>query len=325
MTAASSPHAPFPGDAAAAQVEEARKYNATVHRILRHSPTLATFRIVLDEPPPPFVAGQYTTLGLGDWEPAARDLNFDPSSDPAAVGDDGPPPSAGRLIKRAYSLTSSLVDESGAWLDWRTCGWWEFLVERVGGRPEAFPTLTPRLFALREGARIFVDRRPTGRYTTQRVPALSNVVFLATGAVEAPHALMIEDLLARGHAGRVLHVVCARNRGELVHEAGHRALERRFKNYRFVGLTTDEPEAGVASAARTAGDGMLQELWIAGEVERWAGVRLTAADAHVFLCGNPRMIVGSDETKGLLPTLVERGWRLDSARSQGNVHLETYW
>lgn len=322
MTAASAPHAPFPGAAGSAQAEEARKYNATVLRIVRHTPTLATFRIVLDEPPPPFAAGQYTTLGLGDWEPALDDLNAVPV-DPGA--EEAAPPSVGRLIKRAYSLTGALVDESGGWIDWRTCGWWEFLVERVGGRPESFPTLTPRLFALPEGARIFVDRRPNGRYVTHRVPALSNVVFLATGAVEAPHALMIEDLLARGHAGRILHVVCARNRSELVHEAGHRALAVRHPNYRFVGLTREEPEGGAEGAAPSAGDGLLQELWVGGEVERWSEVRLTPADAHVFLCGNPRMIVGSEEAKGLLPTLVERGWRLDSARSQGNVHLETYW
>ena len=46
-----------------------RRYNATVAALAKPNPELMIVRIRTDFPKPAHRAGQYTTLGLGMWEP----------------------------------------------------------------------------------------------------------------------------------------------------------------------------------------------------------------------------------------------------------------
>lgn len=48
-------------------------YNGTIIGIERTHETLALFRIKTDFPVPGYRPGQYTTLGLGYWEPRHED------------------------------------------------------------------------------------------------------------------------------------------------------------------------------------------------------------------------------------------------------------
>jgi ferredoxin--NADP+ reductase len=55
-----------------------------------------------------------------------------------------------------------------------------------------------------------------------------------------------------------------------------------------------------------------------GELERAAGVQLTAEHSRVMLCGNPQMV---DDTRALLK---QRDMQLSLSRRPGQVAVETY-
>ena len=70
--------------------------------------------------------------------------------------------------------------------------------------------MTPRLFMLREGDRLFLSEKIAGVYTLDPVQPDDTVIFLATGTGEAPHNYMLWELLRRGHPGRILSACCVR-------------------------------------------------------------------------------------------------------------------
>src|SRR6185312_15184864 len=115
-----------------------------------------------------------------------------------------------KLLKRAYSFSCPVVGADGRLRPPDEGEFLEFyivLIRRGESRP---PGLTPRLFGLEPGDRLFVGPKVTGHYTVDAVRPDDNVVFVATGTGEAPHNAMLSHLLARGHEGRLVAVTCAR-------------------------------------------------------------------------------------------------------------------
>ena len=66
-------------------------------------------------------------------------------------------------------------------------------------------------------------------------------------------------------------------------------------------------------------NGRITTLIENGELERAAGVELSAEHSRVMLCGNPQMI---DDTRALLK---QRHMSLSLARRPGQVAVENYW
>jgi ferredoxin--NADP+ reductase len=80
----------------------------------------------------------------------------------------------------------------------------------------------------------------------------------------------------------------------------------------FITTVTREQHHGALSGRITA-------LIENGELERAAGVALTAEHSRVMLCGNPQMI---DDTRKLLK---QRHMHLSLSRRPGQVAVENYW
>ena len=59
-------------------------------------------RVTPDQPIDPFLPGQYTTLALGYWEPRA-----DQALDKLKPDQDH------KMARRSYSVSSSMIDDSG--------------------------------------------------------------------------------------------------------------------------------------------------------------------------------------------------------------------
>ncbi len=195
--------------------------------------------------------------------------------------------------------------------------------------------LTPRLFGLSEGDRLYVGRHATGQYTLDQIHGQENLILMATGTAEAPHNAMVAELLRRRHAGKITVATCARYRADLAYLELHRCLERRFPNYRYVALTTREPENIDRSLPGYVGKKYLQD-WIASpDVADRIGFALDPVHTHVFLCGAPAMIglptrmnegdLHFPEPPGMLEALVHRGFQPDMPHRRGNVHFEKYW
>jgi len=301
-----------------------RHYNASAAHIERCHDELMILRVQPDRGIPEFVPGQYTVLGLGYWEPRIAGTQAE-SLEPRTLR---------KLIKRAYSISCSLIGLSGEIVRARECDYLEFYVTLV--RQAAHPpALTPRLFGLSEGDRLYCGPHAHGNYTLSNVPRDATVIFAATGTGEAPHNAMLSELLATGHRGRIVSVACVRCRADLGYLSKHRALEQRFEHDRYLTLTTREPENVDPTSAGYIGKRYLQDYFASGEFERSAGLKLTPRSTHVFLCGSPQMIGVPHHTHdparryprptGMVEVLERRGFRVDQSHEPGNIHFEKYW
>jgi ferredoxin--NADP+ reductase len=299
-----------------------RSYNATVVRLIKPHDELLILRVRPDFPVPAHKPGQYATLGLGCWEPRCEACESEP------IGDRD----ASRIVKRAYSISSSILDDTGALLGRANADWLEFYVVLVRDssqdRPPAF---TPRLFRLKEGNRLHLGEKIVGRFTLDPVKPDDTVVFLSTGTGEAPHNYMLWELLRHGHPARILAACCVHYRRDLGYLAVHDELMRRYPNYTYVPLTTREPETVNRKV-------YIQDLITGGALEERLGGSLDPATTHVFLCGNPAMIgvpsrdsasgeLSYPQPPGVVELLEHRGFQGDRphAKIVGNIHFEEYW
>lgn len=303
------------------EIAEARRksYNATVAWQVRPHADLVIMRVRPDFPVPPHRPGQYSSLGLGYWEPRV----------PGCQGEALKPEGECKLVRRAYSISCSVLTDDGKLLE-PGADWLEFYIVlvRESDKPQA-PALTPRLFMLKEGDRLFMQEKITGHYTLEHVKPGDTVLFLSTGTGEAPHNYMLWELLRRGHEGRVLSACCVRYRRDLGYLPVHEALMRRYPNYTYLSLTTREADTINRKV-------YVQDLISTGRMEEHLGQPLDPARTHVYLCGNPSMIgvpVKDRDTgerhyprpTGIIELLEQRGFRADQPKAPGNIHFEEYW
>jgi ferredoxin--NADP+ reductase len=306
------------------QIVELRrqKYNASVTRLLKPHSDLVIVRVRPDYPLHPHSPGQYTTLGLGYWEPRF----------PGSAEEDLQPADLTKLARRSYSISCSILDEQEQLLDRSRVEWLEFYIVLVRESAKVMPpTLTPRLFLLKEGDRLFMGEKITGQFTLDPVQPDDTVVFLATGTGEAPHNYMLWELLRRGHSGRIFSACCVRYRRDLAYLSIHNELMRRYPRYMYQPLTTREAESKDHKV-------YIQDLITSGQLEGRLGHALDPRRTHVYLCGNPKMIGVPEKSRetgerifpkppGVIEILEQRGFQTDlpSQKIKGNLHYEEYW
>src|ERR1035438_9822902 len=80
-----------------------KSYNATVASIKLPNEDLMILRVRPDPGVPPHRAGQYSTLGMGHWESRA----------PGCQAEIPKPGEEKKLIRRAYSISCSVLDDAG--------------------------------------------------------------------------------------------------------------------------------------------------------------------------------------------------------------------
>ncbi|HLJ93680.1 MAG TPA: ferredoxin--NADP reductase [Gemmataceae bacterium] len=297
-------------------------YNATVVGLRKAHSDLMVLRVRSDFPRPAHQPGQYTTLGLGSWEPRFPGCQ----EETLLPGDET------KLARRAYSISCSVLNESGELEDIEHTDWLEFYIVLVrDSAKDRPPALTPRLFLLREADRLFLGERITGHFTLDPVQPEDTVIFLSTGTGEAPHNYMLWELLRRGHRGRILSACCVRYRRDLAYLAIHEQLMHRYPNYSYLSLTTREADTVQHKV-------YIQDLITSGQLEERIAKPLDPERTHVYLCGNPKMIgvptVNRDtgqrvfpQPPGVIEILEERGFRVDQPqiKMKGSIHFEEYW
>src|SRR5262249_18209681 len=247
-----------------------QRYNATVARLAKPHPELMLIRVQPDFPIPSHEPGQYTTLGLGNWEPRFPGCQ----EEHLKSGDES------KVVRRAYSISNPILADDGPLLDRDAVNWIEFYVVLVksSDNPDRPPGLTPRLFMLREGDRLQLGEKFTGHFTLAGVKPTDTVLFFSTGTGEAPHNYMLWQLLANNHKGKILAACCVRYRQDLGYMSTHEQLMSRYPNYTYLPLTTRE-----ATITKKV---YIQDLITSGELETKLGAPLDSANTHVFLCGN---------------------------------------
>lgn len=295
----------------------AEHYNATIVSIEPAYESLWIMKVQSDDPAFTYQAGQYTTLGLGFWEPRIDNQQEDLDDEQQR-----------KLARRSYSISSSILDGDGQLLQPAEDTAPEFYIVLVESDWQGTPAvLTPRLFLKGEGDRIFMGRKAAGRYRLDKfADPTADIVFLSTGTGEAPNNRMTLDLLRDGHEGKIVGVCTARYRKDLAYLDTHLTLADRYGNYDYIPLTTREP-------ANEGNKVYIQDLIESGELEDH--ISLDPASTHVFLCGNPLMIGLPEweedgtpnwpEPRGVSEILAGKGFTVDHGRTAGNVHYEEYW
>jgi ferredoxin--NADP+ reductase len=300
-------------------------YNATLVEVLEVHENLRIFRVRPDGGVPAFQAGQFVSLGLGYWEPRVAETQAEQLDERQLR----------KMPKRAYSISCTMLNDRGevvAPADWP---YLEFYITLVRHGDRLPPAMSPRLFALGAGDRLFVEAKAVGSFTLDAVSPGDNVVMLATGTGEAPHNAMVAELLASNHQGKIVSATCVRLHRDLAYLATHRRLESMFDNYHYQTLTTREPENLDPAAPGFRGKQYLQDYVESEGLRRDTGLTLDAGTSHAFLCGNPAMIgapvrsSGSDMRRpvpgGMIDVLMRRGFRPDEPGKPGNLHFERYW
>ncbi len=306
-------------------------YNATVTHLWKPTRHLMRIRVRLDEGVKEdglalnYDPGQYTTLGMGYWEPRVPEADKEDLSDKQLH----------RMAKRAYSISCRLLDESGKVTPAGNEDEIEFYIALVLRTEKLPPALTPRLFVARLGDRLQMSPRPKGVFTLEGVKPTDNVLLAGTGTGEAPHNAMISKLLAEGHTGNITNVCCVRYREDLGYTPEHDALMKAHPNYRYVPLTTRELENRDTNHPDYVGVRYVQNLLDGDNVDQEIGFPLQPEGTHVFLCGNPAMIGIPNKKdhpdgrypkeRGVVEILENKGFKADEPKSPGNIHYEKYW
>jgi len=266
-----------------------KPYNATVTGREAINPQLLVLRVEPDAPLFEFTPGQFAVLGLLGSE--ARVPEAAPE-EPVSQPD--------KLIRRAYSIASSSLERR----------YLEFYLTLITSGQ-----LTPRLFALNYGQRLFLGPKSSGVFTLDRVPPEKAVVLVATGTGLAPYMSMLRTMLINETKRKFVVLHGARYSWDLGYRGELESLARLRPNLTYIPTIT-RPEQDVRFHGHV---GRLQALLAQGLVEKASGVPLDPAQAEVFLCGNPDMVIAVKEL------LLACGFQVGHGKEAGSIHVEEYW
>lgn len=208
----------------------------------------------------------------------------------------------GSTVWRAYSMVSSPFDE---FLEF-------FSIVLPGGE------FTSELSRLEVGDTLMVERQAYGYLTLDRFVDGRDLWLLSTGTGVAPFLSILQDFEVWEKFDRIILVYSVREARELAYQSLIAELEQRdylaehIHKLQYIPTVTRQTHPGALN-------GRITTLIENGELERAAGVELSAEHSRVMLCGNPQMI---DDTRALLK---QRHMSLSLARRPGQVAVENYW
>jgi pyruvate formate lyase activating enzyme len=265
--------------------------NAVVTLRNEVSPWLMVLRVVPDGwDYPEFAPGQFTYLGLPGSASRCALAEPEPS-----------PPEPDKLIRRTYAIASSPLNR-------------EFLEFYIALVPTG--TLSPRLFDLKIGDRIWLSEKVGGRLNLYQVPEDANVVLMATGSGLAPFLSMLSTHLKISSRRKVAVLHGARHSWDLGYRSILMTMQDLRDNFTYLPVISRPDEEPVPWKGST---GHVQYIWKSGAVEKAWGVRPAPENTHVLLCGAPDMI------EEMVSTLVEAGFKEHTRHELGQIHAERYW
>lgn len=264
--------------------------NAIVSQCDRLTPRLMIMRVEPDGwELPHFEPGQYIVLGLP------------PTAERCALSAEDPvPPKPGRMIRRAYSIASSSA--SGEYMD--------FYVRLV-----STGALTPRLFALDVGDRLWLSDHPVGMFTLADVAVDHDIILIATGTGLAPYMSMLASQLECGASRRFIVLHGADHSWDLGYRSELDALQHLCNNLTYVPTLALAEQEPVPWRGRS---GWVQDLWSEGVVKEIWGEPPDPVTTDVFLCGVKGML------DDMLPLLIADGFVERTRHQPGQIHLERF-
>jgi ferredoxin--NADP+ reductase len=263
--------------------------NAVVQQVLQVSPIMKVFRIApVGWSLPDFKPGQFVPIGLP------------PSATKCAEATEEPvEPDQNKMIKRAYSIASSNTSKDYV----------EFYITLVHSG-----ALTPRLFNLNIGDKIWLGAKFVGMFTLGEVAEDQNIVLIGTGTGVAPYMSMLRsDALHR--KGNILVIHGAANSWDLGYSSELNLLQAISPKFKYIPTITVPEREHSPWSGRTE---FIQDIWEDGTIEKLWGFKPTAENTHIFLCGNPNMV------NGMIEGLEKEGFVEQTRKVEGQIHAEKF-
>ena len=172
--------------------------------------------------------------------------------------------------------------------------------------------LSPKLAELNAGEELYIAERANGFLVVNEVPECRHLWMLATGTGVGPFLSILGSGDAWKRFDKVVLAYCVRDQSELSYSEQIAELAGEYAdNFSFVPLVTRESVDGALNQRITDAirDGSMEDL---------AGIRISADESHVMMCGNSDMISDVSEL------LVERGMKKHLRRDPGHYTTEKY-
>ena len=230
-----------------------------------------------------------------------------------------------RIVKRAFCISSSMIDISDKKLiDHDDIDYYEFYFNKVPntGREQ----LTPKLFDLNNGDRLFCGEKIVGYYTTDNLKNGIDVLLLGTSTGESPNNSIVAELLLNERPSRICNISIGPSKWESLYMKQHQALMKLYNSYFFRTINAQRA-SNIENMIATALD---DENY---SIDNF-GFNLNCKSSHVFLSGDPA-IIGAPKKKGrweyehskggVIPILTANGFKVSTRFKPGNVEYECYW
>ena len=249
-----------------------KRYNATVVSARKVHADLMIIRVQTrlraPRPPPrPILHPRPRQLGAAS-SPAVRKKSSSP-------GDEQ------KVVRRAYSMSCSMLSPDGGLVDADAEPFIEFYISlvREGGDPTKPPALTPRLFMLHEGERIAVGEKVAGHYTLEPLdrPRRHRGLPRHRHRRSAAQLHALGTCLSAATAARSSRAVACGSRRIWRTPTRTTNSCKRYPNYRYIRLATREPESVGAKV-------YIQDLITSGQLADAAGGKLDPAHAPMCSC-----------------------------------------
>jgi ferredoxin--NADP+ reductase len=263
--------------------------NSIITSVITVSPMMRIIRVKpIDWELPEYTAGQFVVLGLPPEVPRY-----------AHATEEYKEPKEGKMVKRAYSIASSSTQD-----------YVEFYITVVHSG-----SLTPRLFSLDIGDKVFMGKKATGMFTLDQVEEDKNVILIATGTGVAPYMSMLRSNALK-RKGKIMIIHGASNSWDLGYQSELELLDSMMPNFVYhPTITMPEKEA-----ADWKGDTrFIEEIWKDNTLENKLGFRPTPEDTSIFLCGNPKMI------ESMVSLAKEEDFKEHSKKDPGEIHFEKFF
>jgi ferredoxin--NADP+ reductase len=268
-----------------------QELNAVIGQKVEVAPGLIIARIIPDTwELPHFTPGQYTVIGL--YGTAARYTYSEPEPKPSPTD---------RLIKRAYSIASSSKEKE----------YIELYIRLV-----TTGALTPRVFALNIGDRLWLSPKAKGMFTIDEVPQSQNIILFATGTGVAPYMSMLRSNVIIQEKRKYAVVHSAWNSWDLGYRSELLTIERLCPNFLYIPVISAPEKEPMQWHGYS---GFVQQIWKDNVIQAAWDQEINPENTRIFLCGHPDMI------HEMIELLKKSGFWEHSRLKPGTIHLEKFW
>ena len=166
---------------------------------------------------------------------------------------------------------------------------------------------------LKFGDKIFVKRKANGFFTLEEVPDGKTLWLLATGTGVAPYFSMLETEEPWERFKKIVLVHAVRKAEDLRYQNLVNKFSSTYHDrFIFKAFVSRESSA-------TALPGRIPAAITDGLLEKSVGIKLSAENSQLMLCGNPDMITDS------IAALKTKGLKKHRRRDPGQITVEKYW